>query len=323
MKLRALAIGSGWGAHAARVFAVNPHTQLAGIVGRGSERTEALAVELGVPWFTELGTAVEALAPEIASVAVHERVNAAMVEALLKARCDVLCSHPVATSAGDVAHLASLARDLGRVVATDYSLRMCSSYSSAREELTRCGRLLRVAIECPSRTLVISVDLALDLAGPVERVFATARYPVELDERRSRLPRAFAPTVLLEHSSGVVTTIVPVPQADPAAAYGVLLSAERASIRLALPAGGARRLQYLGKGQLDERKLSDRDPVASPVEAFATPMRRLVAHFIETVVRRTPEHAPLGTEEAIRRTWFAIERSAAERRPVEVTALEV
>ncbi|WP_414479906.1 Gfo/Idh/MocA family oxidoreductase, partial [Pseudomonas aeruginosa] len=92
---------SGWGAHAARVFADSEHTRLAGIVGNGSERTRALATELGVPWFTQLATAVAAVQPEISSVAVHETVNAPMVEALLAAGSHILCSHPVATSASD------------------------------------------------------------------------------------------------------------------------------------------------------------------------------------------------------------------------------
>jgi len=318
VKLRAIAIGSGWGAHAARVFASSDRVQLCGIVGTGSPRSEALAKDLGVASFTLLETAIGAISPEIASVAAHETVNVKLVERLLSAGCHVLCSHPVAPAAHDVARFDALARSKGLVAATDYSLRLTAAYRSAREELGRCGALLRVAIETPSRTMVIGVDLAIDLAGPVERVFVANRYPPELKERRERRPVAFGPTVVLEHASGVVTTLVPVPHAPPSSAYQLLLSAEGASLRVALPFGGARRLQYLGKGELKEQQLAPAQVPGSTVDAYAAPMRELVAGFIDSVTKREAVVAPLSGEISVRATWEAFERSVAEHTAVAV-----
>lgn len=314
-------MGSGWGAHAARVFASDDRIQLCGLVGTGSSRSEALAKELNVPLFTELSAAIAGVSPQVASVAVHETRNVMLVEQLLARGCHVLCSHPVATAADDVARLAALARSQQVLAATDYSLRLCPAYAAARDELSRSGTLLRVTIESPSRTMVIAIDMALDLAGPAERAFVAARYPAELKERRSRHPKAFAPTVLLEHRSGVVTTIVPVPQADPAHAYRLVLSSERASIRLALPDGGARRVQYLGKGEVQERELAPTDAVRRPpVELYGAPMKTLVSKFVDAVVHGGGVHAPFGAEVSVRATWEAFDRSVAEQRPAEVRA---
>ena len=130
MRLRALSIGSGWGRHAARVFATDPRTELCGLVGRGSARTEALAAELAVPVFGELSEAVAAVRPQIASVAAHYSSNVALVDQLLSADCHVLCSHPVAPTAKEVQQLAERSKAKGLVVATDYTLRLQPGFTA-------------------------------------------------------------------------------------------------------------------------------------------------------------------------------------------------
>lgn len=313
MKLRGLAVGSGWGGHAARVFASDSRVQLAGIVGRGSARTTALAEQLGVPAFTDLTAAIDAIRPDITSVAAHESSNHALVKELLESGSHVLCSHPVAPTAEEVLELDALARARSLIVATDYSLRLCPAYEAAKAELRDCGAILRMTAETPGRTFVIGLDLVTDLAGPVDKVFASARYPPALRERRAQSPKAFAPTVTLEHASGSVTTIVPIPHAHPSSSYQLTVSTERATIRAALPAGRAMRFQYLGKGNFREAELAAADNAVAPAEAFGRPMRKLVLSFLESATSGVAVHAPFSREAHIRAVWQALGRSATER----------
>jgi len=320
VKLRALVVGSGWGQHAAEALAAHPATRLVAIVGRGSERTASLGNRLCVPVFSDLQAAIEASASEIAAVAAGERSNAELVRSLLEAGCHVLCSHPVAREARTVGDLAALAQRKSRLAATDYTMRLTEAFTATEDALGELGPALRVSVQCPGAALAIGIDIAIGLAGKVRRVYASASYPPGLSERVFATPRAFPPSVLIEHASGCVSSIVPVPHADPRAAHRVTVSTERGRIDLALPSDGATLVRYYGHGRVERSELAEPLPAASPEETFAEPMRALVRRFVDCVTNGLAVHSPLMEEAHRRAAWAAMSQSVRRAVAVDVDA---
>lgn len=319
MRLRALVIGSGWGAHAARALAADPRVELRGIVGRGSPRTAGLAGELGVPALRDVTSSLAETRPQLVAIAVHERQNEVLIRACLGAGAHVLCAHPVVPSAEVALALASAARERGLVVATDYTLRLTGPFTTARKVTAKVGGPMRIDIQSPGRVIVIGVDLAIALAGPVARVFASRVYPAGLAARIASGPRAFPPSALLEHAAGCVTSLTPVPHAIHTAVHRVTASCEGGRVDFALPCGGARLVIYRGRGAyLDEELVlpETRDPEA----AFGQPMRELVHRFVAAVLGEAPVHASLDEEAEVRRTWAAFTESSRTGAPVALAA---
>lgn len=316
--LRAIAVGSGWGSHAARVFGEDARTQLLGIVGTGSRRTLALAEELGVPAFSSLDEAIADARPQIAAVSVAARLHPFAVRALLEANCHVLCSHPVATDPRQIRILRELSRARNRTVATDYTLSLRPAYGAAAAALEKSGTLLRVAIRSPGRALIIAIELAVRLSGPVARVFAAGQYPQVLDGRRETSPDSFPPTVTLDHAGGVVSVVVPVPHATSEAAHRLEISAEHARIDLELPSGAASEIINRGGGRVDIRTLIAREIPQSPDQVFGRGMRDLVSRFIGSSISGTSPHCALDQEEHLITVWRAIRKSTRAGRPVVV-----
>lgn len=309
MRLRAIGIGTSWGAHAARELAADPRTEFVGLVARGSARSTQLARELGVPLFTDPASALARVRPHLASVAVHETLNVELVAQLIASRCHVLCSHPVAPDGSSVRQLARDAAQRRLVAATDYTLRLQPAFLVLREALERAGNIMRLAIESPASTSVIAVDLALALCGPVTRVRAFRQYPEELAARVAKRPRAFAPTFVLEHRPGGVATINPVTHTDPASAFKIVVSAEHARIEAGLPAGDVDWLSYEGHGRVLRRRLhSAGQPDA--LKVYGDAMRRLTARFVSSCLGETDVHASLEHEAAVSDVWNALRRSA-------------
>ena len=318
MKLRAIVIGSGWGRNAARTLAKDDRVTIAGIVGRGSERTHALAEELRVPVLPTVEEAIAAVSPHLAVLAVDEQHNERFARLLLEAACHVLCAHPVASSAPAVRDLAALARTRRLVIATDYSLRACPEHGAALEALGRSGALLRVGIEFPGRGLPMAVDLAASFAGPAERVFATRVYPNALGDRVAKAPEAFAPSVVIEHVGGTVSQLLPMPHARANEAYRALLSTEAFRIDVRLPAGGATQLASLREGRVRESSLTVPTASADPAAGYRDAVSLVVQDFVDAVVCGSIPIAPLNVEIVVRDVWAAISASLRTREPVHV-----
>jgi hypothetical protein len=319
MRLRAIVIGSGWGRNAARTFGTDDRVTIVGIVGRGSERTQALANDLGVPVFPSIEDALAAVSPHIAVLAVDEQHNERYARLLVAAGCHVLCAHPVASSARAVRELAALART-HQVVATDYSLRACAEHRAAMEALANSGALLRVGIEFPGRGLPMAVDLATSFAGPAARVFATRAYPEALSGRVKSTPEAFAPTVVIEHESGTVSQLLPIPHARANEAYRALLSTEAARIDVRLPAGGATRLVSLGEGRTRESSLVSPTMTTDPTAGYRDAISSIVRNFVDAVVDGSDLISPLEVEVVVRDVWAAISASLRAREPVHLSS---
>jgi len=318
MTLRAIVVGSGWARHAARALASDPRAELVAVVGRGSERTRALAASLGVPAAGSLEQAIADARPDVAAVAVHERENAEIVRRLLDAGAHVLVSHPVAPDVSAVQGLRSHAEARGLLVGTDYTMRLQPAFAAARVALRRSGALLRCAVQSPGRALVVGLDLAIGFAGPVERVLASRRYPPAVAARAERARSTFAPSVLLEHESGALTALVPVPHAAPARAQRVTLSAERARLDLELPDGGLVELRMRGAGRVETRVLVPPEPERSADAMYGSAMERCVSRFLDAVTGGAPLFAPLDEEARLRAVVHAIREATAREAPVDV-----
>lgn len=312
VRLRALVVGSGWAANAARAFAARDDVEVVGVVGRGSARSAALATELGVALATDLGAAIRASRPALAVVAVGDRQNPAAAAALVRAGVHVLCAHPVAPTEAEVIALADLARHQGVVVGTDYSLRATEAFATARAALGALGPLLRVDVVAPGRFLPMSLDLAIGLAGEAASVTAFGLYPDALAARRRAAPAAFPPTVVIEHRGGAVTSLVPSPHAPPCAPVRVIASASGGRLEASLPSGEVRR-QRFGSGGFDDDRLVATTDASDAPSAFSRAMRRCANAFVEAILRGGPPPCSLTDEAHVRALWTAISVSVRTR----------
>ncbi len=304
MKLGAIVIGSGWSAHAARALAADERVELLGIVGRGSARTRTLARSLGVPAIAGLTTALRVYSPDIAVVAAGQRQHPTMVRALLHHGSHVLCANPLASSSSQVECLGEFAKERGLVLATDYTLRETELYRRARRLVLESGLLLRAVVTCPARGFPIGIDLALAFAGPSRRVSAYRTYPHRLAARLRATPAAFAPTLVVEHTGGCVTTVVPSPHAEPRRAFQLTLSTERARIDVGLPSGGLV-VTRTGRKAIATREVIPAGPTSTPEETFGQPMRLRVMRFVDAIIRGRRDESLAG-ELAVRSLWEQI-----------------
>lgn len=315
--MRALVVGSGWGKHAALALKDDPRTELRGIVGRGSERTAALAQIHSVPAFSDLEAAIAQTAPQVAVVSVHESASAAIVERLLGAGCHVLCSHPVAHEPSTVETLRLLAEEKSLRVGTDYTLRLSDAFLQLHALVNPARPPLRVNMLCPGRAMVIAVDMAAAIAGPVRQVMACGAYPAALSARVAASPTSFPPSVMLEHISGCVTSVVPAPHMDPASAHRVTVSTEDGRYDLCLPCGTLDVMRNEGRGRLVFRTIVDGDLSVEGSVLFGQGMTNLVRHFVDSISAGVP-HPSFDEEVHVRAVWLALWKAARERTPIQI-----
>lgn len=318
LRMNALVVGSGWAAHAARAFAARSDVSVRGVVGRGSDRSFALARSLGVPLFASVREAIAETQPTIAAVAVGDVDNSAFAAELLGAGAHVLVAHPVAPTSLEVAELARIADANGRLVSTDYSMRGTDVFRAARLAVPELGDLLRVEITFPGRFLPMAIDLALAFAGAVDVVSAFGRYPSSFAERRAKAPAAFPPTLVLEHSAGAVTSLTPSPHAVPTAAMRVTSSHASGRLDVELPCGGARRVRNLSGGAFEETVLVAPNATTDAASAFAEAMHATANAFVDAVIAGARPPCPLEDEAEVRRVWRCIGRAVRERTPITI-----
>jgi hypothetical protein len=302
----AIVVGSGWAAHAARAFAADERVELLAIVGRGSARTRSLARSLNVPAISGLTAALRVYSPEVAVVAAASREHPSMVRALLHHGSHVMCSHPVAGSLDELTRLGEFARERGLVLTSDYTLRETKLFGAAKKVLSASGVVLRAVVTCPARAFAMGIDLALAFAGPARRVDAFRAYPSAFAARARAKPSVFAPTLVLEHKGGCVTTIVPTPHAEPRRAFQVTLSTERARIELGLPSGGLA-VTRTGRKAVATREVIPPEPSRSLDETFALPMKGRVGRFLDAICNGRPR-VGLQEETAVRDVWEQVVR---------------
>jgi hypothetical protein len=302
-------VGSGWAANAARTLRRDPRVTLRAVIGRGSLRTVALAEELSVPAFESLEAALNEARPDMAVVAVGDRENVQIANALIEAGAHVLVAHPVASRAAEVQALLEAAVRRNVIVATDYSFRATVAHRAAVTALASAGALLRVAIRFPGRGLPMALDLACSFAGPTSRVLASRSYPPAVAERVAASPHAFAPTVMIEHASGVVSTLTPMSHAEAPAGYQVQLGAESCRIDVELPAGAVVRVSTDRTGAATVAPLVARSTDPDPAAGYHEAIGRLVTNFVDAIRGEAELIAPLACELDVRTAWAAIGKS--------------
>ena len=303
--MRAIVVGSGWGRHAAEALASNGRVELAAIVARGSSRSVELAQRLGATLETDIATAITSTRPALACVAVGERQHEEIVSALLDADCHVMCSHPVAPRAETVLRLADLAARRGRLTVTDYSLSASPRFEAFTSAWKLEGTLLRLAVEYPGRLLPMALDLSLRVAGPVRASWSSHVYPPVVDAAKSRSRAAFPPTIVIEHTSGVVTALTPIPHADPARAFRLVASLTKAQVTCELPLGATTVERLDGRGHFrgEAHVLADRGP---PTDAFGRLMKALVDRFVGAAYGDGSVLPSFEEEARVRELWLSI-----------------
>ncbi|MFO0739607.1 MAG: Gfo/Idh/MocA family oxidoreductase [Labilithrix sp.] len=317
--MNALVVGSGWARMTGEVFAARDGVRVAGVVARGSPRSFALARELGAPLFTSLAEAIAETRPTLAVVAVGDADNPLLSRDLLEAGSHVLCAHPVARTPEQVADLAHLARERRLIAATDYSMRLTPPFLAALGQLAGLGDLLRVDITFPGRFLPIALDLAMGVAGSVDALSAFGQYPAPLAVPRSATPSAYSPTIVLEHSRGVVTALTPTPHATPSSAIRITTSSTRGRLDIGLPAGGARRVRMVStRAGYEEEVLLDPEVCDDARQLYRTAMQRVADAFVDAATRGGPPPCPLETEVEVRRLWRAIPVALRTQSRVEI-----
>ncbi|MCC7536788.1 MAG: Gfo/Idh/MocA family oxidoreductase [Deltaproteobacteria bacterium] len=309
--LRAIVVGSGWGAHSARALAADARVTLAALVGRRSERTTALASELGVTVEASIDDAIAAHRPQLVVLAVSEHSHEALAIRALDADCHVLCAHPVAARAPDVLRIARAALRAGKLARTDYTFRLRPELDALRAHDGR-GALLRVAIDAPGRWLPIVLDTAVVIAGPVVRLTGNRSYPNRLAQRVAHVPQAFPPAALLEHRSGAVTSIVTFPHSWPAVPVHVRTSWEGGRVEALLPTGGARRMALGRSGAVEERDLVSASCAPGDPSSHGLSMQAVARAFVDEILGAGRRLATLDEEAHLRAVWDGLWRASRE-----------
>ncbi len=312
--LRAVVVGSGWGAHAARGLALDSRVELRAIVGRGSERSRLLAGALGVELVSTLDEALARHHPSLVVLAVGERHHLALALRALEHGAHLLCAHPVVPDASSVRRIAEVAERHGRLARTDYTFRIRPELRALAVRAGR-GELLRISIDAPGRWLPIVLDTAVVIAGPVAQVLVSAAVPPDLEVRRRATPAAFPPALLLEHQSGVVTSFAAFPHARPGAPVEVRTSWERAQARAALPSAGATLLSLGRGGSMEERVLVPSTSDAREPTRIAEAMRDVARAFVGATLGEADTLATLREEAHLRAVWSAIWRAVENGTP--------
>lgn len=106
--MNVLLVGAGAYARAhARAISGVPGLQVTGVVDRSADRAAALAVELGVPSFTEVDRACSETRPHLATVVVPTIAHVDVAVRVLRQGVHVLLEKPLARTAAECAELAA------------------------------------------------------------------------------------------------------------------------------------------------------------------------------------------------------------------------
>jgi hypothetical protein len=313
-----LIVGSGWARHAAIALRNRADVSIVAVVGRGSERTRALAAEMCAPFEATVERAVATVPPGVAVVAVDETRTPELAEGLLLRGWNVLCAHPVARSPAVVQRLATIAATRGVKVSTDYTLGQVAALQEARRLTVERGPALRVALEYPGRLLPMALHLAVALAGPVHAVLASRRYPETMVPAVERSPAAFPPAIIAEHESGCVTTLVSFPHAEPYTAFRCHLSLPTMRLDLDLPLGRLVKTSNR-RGGCDVATLAHGDRTRDP---FGALMGRLAHAFVDACRVDGPPPSPLHEEAEVRRIWAVLSAAVRCGARVDVPTIE-
>ncbi len=147
--LRTCVIGLGpIGNLHADIYAGDGLSQLAGVCDRDAFRARAAGQRLGVPWFTGAAEMLEALKPEVCSIATggfeYSSDHYEPTLQALRAGCHVLCEKPISNDLAHAEEMVRVAREAGRCFGLDFNHRFTPAARQAKQwqDAGRLGDLL-------------------------------------------------------------------------------------------------------------------------------------------------------------------------------------
>ncbi|MFA9479539.1 Gfo/Idh/MocA family protein [Phycisphaerales bacterium AB-hyl4] len=139
--LRTAVIGCGGaGRNHARAYAKAADAMLVGVCDLDQARSDATAHEFGVPGFTSVEAMLEALRPDLVSVATQEAHHAEPTINALTSGAHVLCEKIMAASLADGRRMLEAAAAAGRYLAVNYNYRHMPVFT-AINRLLKAGEL--------------------------------------------------------------------------------------------------------------------------------------------------------------------------------------
>lgn len=147
-KIRILVIGCGnMGSSHARAYHQLPEFEIVGLVSRGKESRENLALELGgYPTYGSLQEALDAGPADAVSVNTYPDTHAEMVRAALEAGCHVFVEKPLALTVGEAESLVALATEKKKKLMVGYILRVHPAWDRFVELARGLGKPLVMRI---------------------------------------------------------------------------------------------------------------------------------------------------------------------------------
>lgn len=132
------------------IYKADPLAELVGVCDRIEDRAKSAGERLGVPWFTDAGEMLKAIAPDLCSVATggfeySSDHYEATIQAL-EAGCHVLCEKPICNEIDKAAEMVRVARERNRCFGIDFNHRFTPAARLAKSWLDegRLGDLLFV-----------------------------------------------------------------------------------------------------------------------------------------------------------------------------------
>jgi len=176
VKVAIIGCGGQGRVHAA-AYAQLPHVQIVGCCDVVAERAEQLASQYGAKAFTDFCEMLAHLRPDIVSVCTLEGQHADATIAALQAGAHVLCEKMLAASLDEARQMVATARQVGRLLATQFNYRHIPSVQWLKKLLGDgiLGEPLLVTLLTHGYCHHHGVDLLRFLFGEIVAVQAALR----------------------------------------------------------------------------------------------------------------------------------------------------
>lgn len=125
----------GWGRQHTRIFAQHPDTDLVAVVGRDPDRTDAEAKTLGCRGFTDVEEMLEAVRPDLVTVALPNEDHFQTTRRLLRTGVAVLAEKPLVFDLDEADRLLATAAGSGSFFAVHFNHRYAEPLLRARQAL--------------------------------------------------------------------------------------------------------------------------------------------------------------------------------------------
>ena len=136
-RLRVAVVGAGtWGEQHARVFAGRPDTELVGIVGRTSQRTERRAAAYRTTAYTDLDDMMASAKPDLVTTSLPNEGHFAPTLQLIRHGVPLLVEKPLVFSVAEADQLVAEARQRGLFFAINFNHRYAEPVRRAHQAIS-------------------------------------------------------------------------------------------------------------------------------------------------------------------------------------------